>query len=119
MTNQHEDRAYIDPAACRWLGDDGLAGFELAETIGPGGERKLWLLDTAQVGVPGVDLGTEEPEHESLGPLPERVRHRIRAAPIRCGQPCADGHPCRIAVSRQGHVCGWHRNPRPAQEAER
>lgn len=101
---------YIDPETEVDLSDAGLPGFTAAETVDSLGDRQLWIVDLDQLAhCDDVDHGEEHPSHDELGPLPVEWRERIRTAPIMCGRPCSDGHPCRISVSRPGHACGWHR----------
>lgn len=99
----------VDSDTRRCLCDVGAEGHSIAEAVTPAGGRSLWFLDDAQLNADGTDHGNPRPPHELLGPLPPDLASRIRSTPIRCGRPCADGHPCRIEVSAPGHACGWHR----------
>lgn len=85
-----------DGAAILSLGDSGY----VCVAIRPDGESQWWIV------VPGGDRTTVVmPAHEQLGPLPGAVMARV----LRCGQRCANGHPCRRSVSRVGMHCAHHR----------
>ncbi|MDV7099703.1 hypothetical protein R4227_06045 [Gordonia amicalis] len=106
----------IDPDTRVDLTADGLAGYELGESISADGRRELWLVDIAGLGRVDHDHGAyAPPAHELLGPLiDEALWDRICDTPIRCCLPRRDGQPCRAVVRWPGDHCNWHRTSREA-----
>ena len=48
--------------------------------------------------------------HEQPGRMHRAWSERIHGDALRCGSPCADGHPCRIPVAHHGDRCPHHRD---------
>ncbi|WP_431818632.1 hypothetical protein [Gordonia jacobaea] len=101
--------ALIDPRTQRGLGDVGLPGHQLVESIDADGNRELWIADCGVVGRRDVDHGDPCPKHDLDEPLPDETRARVWSVPIRCGAPTECGRPCRRRVAQSGQRCGAHR----------
>ena len=109
MTGDESDRlTLIDSEHTACLCDAGLPGYRAAMCVTADGEVEAWLVNDTVLGTPNAPHGNADQQHEQVGPLPAQWRHRVALAPWRCGQPRADGRPCRQYVSEAGRACGWH-----------
>jgi hypothetical protein len=93
-------------AAC--LCDAGLSDYVAVATVAPDGQIAtlwLWHRDGPDRAYPGAP-----PVHERTGPLPADWNSQLARAGPRCGQPRADGQPCRRHVTRPGQPCHQHRS---------
>lgn len=93
------------------LWDVGAPGYLAAIGVDPDGQDVLMLVLEQNLNVDHAPQGCPDQPHEELGRLPAVWRRRINGDP-RCGQPTANGRPCRVKVGGQGDVCGVHRRPR-------
>lgn len=101
-----------DRAAC--LCGAGAPDYFAAVSVNADGTEALWLVSKDHLGADNPDSGDANQPHEQLGPLPQAVRERIRAAGrARCGRPTASGRPCRTQVAQAGDGCRHHGGPRP------
>jgi hypothetical protein len=100
--------ALIDWERSACLCDVGAPGNSVAVAVTADGRDVFWLVDEAELHAEHPRHGNADQPHEWTGPLPDRWRHRIAAAPFRCGRPRADGRPCRQAVKAAGRPCCWH-----------
>jgi len=128
-----DDHGYLidHGTACPHVYDLG-AGYHLAETVGPDGDRWPIICDERVTEPQTIPLRPEHfladevATHELGGPLPADVQARLDAvtahsrpvdAPAgnrpdmpRCGRPRRDGGPCRTPVTRPGEACWNHRD---------
>jgi hypothetical protein len=108
----HDPEAYVDPRQAVHLCAEGAPEYTAVAAVGRDGHTKTyWLWH-------GTDRGPaypgDPPAHEHVGPLPTHVQARVdRAARPRCGQPRADGQPCRNRVGQHGDDCPLHRSRSP------
>jgi hypothetical protein len=84
-------------------------GAYLVEAVSADGTIELWIMrpSCGERAVHG-NAGPSAAPHEQLGRLSRDWRMRIWEQP-RCGQPRADGQPCRVEVRRDGDTCHHHR----------
>jgi hypothetical protein len=100
-------------AAC--LCDAGQPDYTAVAAVSPAGQVvTLWLWHRDG---PDRAHANDPPAHEHVGPLPRQVQARVdRKTFPRCGQPRADGRPCRRHVGQPGQPCHQHRIERKRNE---
>jgi hypothetical protein len=102
------DRPMIDWADSLPLAD----GDALAACVEPDGSTSLWVVRPLCATHEGdvVHGSLSDADHERLGRLPSPIQQRLdHALRPRCGEPTADGRPCRQHVGSAGAACHWHR----------
>jgi hypothetical protein len=86
----------------------------LSDVIEPDGSRDVVMIEVERyVTQRRFESIRYRAPHEGLGRLSRGWRERIFGGALRCGRPCADGHPCRSMVARPGEACRLHRPDGP------